>query len=232
MEEKIKVQKLLSELGICSRREGEKLIEKGLIKVNKQVVLLGDRCSRNDLIEINGKKVEIKKIKHEYYVLNKPRNCICTLKDPENRKTIYQVMNLKGHYFSVGRLDFNTTGVIIITNDGEFKNKLEHPSNNLKREYIVNLEKELDEKNLRYLNSNFVKLNGKYSKQIVKPIAPLKYSVTLWEGRNHHVKNLFLLVNNYVTSLHRKAYGSITDKNLKIGMFRALSEDEVNELKK
>ncbi|WP_369086048.1 pseudouridine synthase [Metamycoplasma spumans] len=230
MEEKIKLQKLISQLGYCSRREAEKLIEDGKVLVNNELAHLGMRVNANAKVKINNKEIN-RLIKPIYIVLNKPMNTICTASDPQNRKTIYEYIKLKEKASSIGRLDFNTTGVIIITNDGELNNNLAHPSSEIKREYIATLEKPLEEEQLRFLNSNFVKLNGKYSRQIVKKIDDLKYSVILKEGRNHHVKNLFLLVNNYVKKLHRKSYGPISDKDLKIGQYRYLTDDEIKLLK-
>ncbi|TPR54096.1 pseudouridine synthase [Metamycoplasma neophronis] len=231
MEEKIKLQKLISQSGYCSRHEAEKWIADGRVFVNGEQAHIGLRVCENDNIKINGKDLINKQNKHIYILLNKPMNTICTLKDPQNRKTIYEYMHLEEYAYSIGRLDFNTTGVIIITNDGDLANKLAHPSSEVEREYIVQLEKPLSEKDLSYLNSNFVKLNGKYSRQKVSEIGENKYSVILKEGRNHHVKNLFLLVNNYVKKLHRKSYGPITDKNLKVGAYRNLSPHEIKVLK-
>ncbi|TPE57365.1 rRNA pseudouridine synthase [[Mycoplasma] falconis] len=228
----IKLQKRISEIGFCSRREAERLIAENKVLVNGELAYIGMRVNNHDEIKINGKVITLNKPKKIVYILlNKPQNTICTLKDPQERRTIYQYLKIKEHMFSVGRLDFNTTGVIIITNDGELANLLAHPSSQIEREYLVELEKPLEEKELNYLNSNKVMLNGKPSKQIVKQIGNNKYSIKLREGRNHHVKNLFLLVNNYVKKLHRKSYGPINHNALKIGDWRYLTQDEVNILK-
>ncbi|ACF07182.1 ribosomal large subunit pseudouridine synthase B [Metamycoplasma arthritidis] len=229
-EKTIKIQKAISQVGYCSRRQAEELIKQKRIKINHQVATLGQRVLADDQIFIDGKKLNIKPPKF-YLVFNKPKNTICTLKDPEKRKTIYEYMGLKEYAYSVGRLDFNSTGIILVTNDGDFANLIAHPSANIKRVYEVVLEKELSEGDFNYLNSNKVILNGKKSSQSLSKLAPFKYSVSLYEGRNHHVKNLFLLVNNYVKELHRVSYGPITDANLKIGKTRHLSESEVQNLK-
>ncbi|WP_330463609.1 pseudouridine synthase [Metamycoplasma gateae] len=231
MEDKIKLQKIISEYGYCSRREAEKLINDRKVFVNNKIATIGLRVGYDDEIKINNSIIR-KKEKKFYYVLNKPKNTICTLKDPQNRTTIFEWMKIEDYCFSIGRLDFNTTGVILITNDGDFANLLAHPSSNIEREYIATLEKPLTDKDLSYLNSNFVKLNGIFSKQKVKKINDLNYSIILNEGRNHHVKNLFLLVNNFVRKLHRKRYGIITDQSLKIGEFRSLTNNELDYFKK
>ncbi|BAP39580.1 pseudouridine synthase [Metamycoplasma canadense] len=230
MEEKIKLQKIISNYGFCSRREAEKLIEQKRVLVNNKIATIGLRVNEHDTIIIDNKIIR-NQDKKFYFVLNKPKNTICSLKDPQKRKTIYEWMKIEKYCFSIGRLDFNTTGVIIITNDGEFANFIAHPSSEIEREYIVNLEKPLTDKDLIFLNSNFVKLNGIFSKQKVTKINDLNYSVVLSEGRNHHVKNLFLLVNNFVKKLHRKRYGCINDQNLKIGYFRELTSIEINWFK-
>ncbi|QJG66680.1 rRNA pseudouridine synthase [Mycoplasma phocoeninasale] len=229
--EEIKIQKLISFLGYCSRREAEKLVEQGKVYVNGELAKIGMRVTLKDLIQING-KILVNKQKNIYLLLNKPKNTICSLNDPQGRKTIYQHIKMKDYAYSVGRLDFNTTGVIIITNDGDFANMLAHPSSEIKREYIAELESPLEQNSINYLNSNFVKLNGKFSRQVVKHLKDNKYLVILKEGRNHHVKNLFALVNNRVVNLHRKSFAFLSDKGLKIGEFRDLTFDEISQLKK
>ncbi|ENY68690.1 Ribosomal large subunit pseudouridine synthase B [Metamycoplasma auris 15026] len=223
-----KLQKRISSLGVCSRREAENLIVNKRVLVNNQIAYIGQRVTIDDEIKIDNQIIN-NETKRFYILLNKPKNTICTLKDPKKRQTIYQWMQLDSFCYSIGRLDFNTTGVIIITNDGEFANALAHPSFGIEREYIALLEKELSQKELSFLNSNFVRLNGKFSKQTVKKIANKTYSITLNEGRNHHIKNLFLLVNNYVVKLHRKRYGFLDDSNLEVGQFRNLKEEEVTK---
>ncbi|AZZ65496.1 rRNA pseudouridine synthase [Metamycoplasma phocicerebrale] len=231
MEIKIKIQKAISDYGYCSRREAEKLIEQKRVFANNILAKIGQRVSLEDEIKIDNEIIN-NKDKKFYILLNKPKNTICTLKDPQGRKTIYEWINIDKYCYSIGRLDYNTTGVIIITNDGDFANLLAHPSSNIEREYIATLEKPLSEKDLNFLNSNFVKLNGVFSKQKVTKINDLEYSIKLFEGRNHHVKNLFLLVNNFVKKLHRKKYGHISDFGMKIGEYRTLSLVELNQFKK
>ncbi|WP_373440867.1 pseudouridine synthase [Metamycoplasma equirhinis] len=230
MPNSIKLQKYMSDCGFCSRRESEKLILQGKVFVNEELATIGQRISITDKVKVNNSilKLENKKL---YILLNKPKNTICTLDDPQKRKTIYDHIKINKYLFSVGRLDFNTTGVILITNDGELANKLAHPSSKIERQYLVELEKKLSQDKLEFLNSKNVKLNGKISKQKVTKISETKYLISLYEGRNHHVKNLFLLVENYVKKLHRKSYGFLTDENLKIGEFRQLTETEISMLK-
>ncbi|WP_373435177.1 pseudouridine synthase [Metamycoplasma equirhinis] len=230
MPNSIKLQKYMSDCGFCSRRESEKLILQGKVFVNEELATIGQRISITDKVKVNNSilKLENKKL---YILLNKPKNTICTLDDPQKRKTIYDHIKINKYLFSVGRLDFNTTGVILITNDGELANKLAHPSSKIERQYLVELEKKLSQDELEFLNSKNVKLNGKISKQKVTKISETKYLISLYEGRNHHVKNLFLLVENYVKKLHRKSYGFLTDENLKIGEFRQLTETEISMLK-
>ncbi|QKX37663.1 rRNA pseudouridine synthase [Metamycoplasma hominis] len=234
MEEKAKrIQKILSEQGICSRRKAEELILSGKILINNKIAKLGECVTINDEIKINNRIIKLNNNvanNFKYIVLNKPMNIICTASDPQNRKTIYEYLKAKERLFSIGRLDFNTTGIILITNDGEFANLLSHPSSKIPRIYIATLEREMLDGELNLLNSNHVLLNGKISKQKVTKLSAFKYEVLLYEGRNHHVKNLFLLVNNYVKKLHRKSFGCIDDSNLKIGQYRDLTSSEINNL--
>lgn len=203
---RIRIQKYLSNKGVASRREVERLIEAKRIKINGQIAKLGDTVCESDQILLDSRKIETKTPEKIYILLNKPRAVICTRNDPEGRRTIFDLVAENKYLFSVGRLDYNTTGVILLTNDGELTNYLSHPSNQIKREYIATVEKELSNEDLKLLNSNNFILDGKISKQVVKKISTLVYQVELCEGRNHHVKNMFLAINNSVKNLHRKRF--------------------------
>ncbi|AWX69235.1 pseudouridine synthase [[Mycoplasma] anseris] len=230
-QETIKIQKAISMSGYCSRREAELLIAQNKVKINNEIAKIGQRITTKDVILIDNKKIDWNKQPNIYLVLNKPKRTICTIEDPENRKTIYQWMNLKEYAFSVGRLDFNTTGIIIITNDGDLANKLAHPSSQIKRSYIATLDRALSTEELKFLNSHRVILDNKKSVQQVEFVGDNSYQITLVEGRNHHVKKLFNLVQSNVIKLHRVSYGCITDKNLKIGKWRNLTAKEIIDLK-
>ncbi|MDC8900066.1 pseudouridine synthase [Metamycoplasma hyosynoviae] len=227
---RIRIQKYLSNKGVASRREVERLIEAKRIKINGQIAKLGDTVCESDQILLDSRKIETKTPKKIYILLNKPRAVICTRNDPEGRRTIFDLVAENKYLFSVGRLDYNTTGVILLTNDGELTNYLSHPSNQIKREYIATVEKELSNEDLKLLNSNNFILDGKISKQVVKKISPLVYQVELCEGRNHHVKNMFLAINNSVKNLHRKRFWIFSDADLKIGEQKKINSSVIAKL--
>ncbi|AWX42833.1 ribosomal large subunit pseudouridine synthase B [Metamycoplasma cloacale] len=229
--ETLKIQKAISISGYCSRREAEELILKKQVLVNNEIAKIGQRVSIKDVIVVNGKTINFLKQPDLYILFNKPRGLICTNNDPENRKTIFEYLNLNQYCYSVGRLDFNTTGVIIITNDGGLANKLAHPSSEITRSYLVSLDRSLSTQEIKFLNSNRVILENKPSKQNVSYVKDNDYIISLNEGRNHHVKKIFNLVQTNVLKLHRFAYGPLTDHNLKIGKFRNLTKDEIKLLK-
>ena len=231
---KIRLQKYLSSLGICSRRECEQLLLNKKIIVNDKIANLGIKVNERDEIIVNGKKIINYNVsqKYDYILLNKPKGYICTLKDPQGRKTIYDYIGLNKYLYSIGRLDYNSTGIIILTNDGAFANLMAHPSSNVEREYIAKLEKDLSTEDLNYLNSKNFILNGKKSIQKVNKLRDKIYSININEGRNHHIKNLFLAINNFVISLHRKKYGIFNDGDLKIGEWKILGDNEIKTQKK
>ncbi|MDC8920927.1 pseudouridine synthase [Metamycoplasma hyosynoviae] len=227
---RIRIQKYLSNKGVASRREVERLIEAKRIKINGQIAKLGDTVCESDQILLDSRKIETKTPEKIYILLNKPRAVICTRNDPEGRRTIFDLVAENKYLFSVGRLDYNTTGVILLTNDGELTNYLSHPSNQIKREYIATVEKELSNEDLKLLNSNNFILDGKISKQVVKKISPLVYQVELCEGRNHHVKNMFLAINNSIKNLHRKRFWIFSDADLKIGEQKKINSSVIAKL--
>ena len=231
--EKIRLQKHLSKLGICSRREAEQLILDNKVIINGQIANLGAKVNMFDEIYIDGKSINKNEYSaYKYILFNKPKNLICTRKDPQNRKTIYEYLNIKEHIYSIGRLDYNTTGVILLTNDGDFANMMAHPSNRIKRTYIATLEKPLSQFDIEKLNGKNFILNGKLSLQNVKLMKGKTYSISLNEGRNHHIKNIFLSLDNKVVHLHRKKYGIFDDSDLNIGSWKEIDYKKINEQKK
>ncbi|WP_435128352.1 pseudouridine synthase [Mycoplasma sp. 6243] len=229
--EKIRLQKLLSQAGIASRREAETLIKKGYVTVNGMVAKLGDKADFRDNVFVKNKPIfQQKKV---YYVLNKPTKTITTLKDNFNRPSVIDLMNVPYKVFPVGRLDYDTTGALIMTNDGDLANKLMHPKYQIPRVYRARINEKLSIKELKKLNS-IVKVNGVKSVQDVIPCgsdSPKSYFVVLTQGTYHHVKELFKLVDKLVINLKRLEYAGITVEKMPIGTYRPLSLKEVKDLK-
>jgi len=226
----VRLNKYLAECGIASRRKADEFIKDARVSVNgKVVVKLGTKINTDkDEIFIDGEKLKVQdKI---YFLLNKPKGIITSTTDNKKRKTVVDLINTNKKIFPVGRLDFNTTGLLILTNDGEFANYLTHPKNGIEREYEVKLDKELqkvdrekllkgiylDRRKSKFTNIVFPKRNNFY---LVK--------VTTVEGRNHFVKNMFSKLGYTVKELHRSRFGKFKLKDLKKGEYRKLNKKEI-----
>ena len=233
-----RLQKVIAAAGICSRRKAEKLIVNGQVKVNGQTVTeLGVKVSENDKIIVNGKPIYNKE-KNVYFVLNKPRNTVATASDDRGRKTVIDCLeNVKERVYPVGRLDYDTTGVLLITNDGDLANKLTHPSHEIDKVYIATINGEITQDDLSKLEAGVLIDNKKTSpcKAVLNKYNPEKkkciVELTIHEGRNHQVKKMFEAINKEVVKLHRESFAGITSKGLYQGQYRKLTSEEVKSLK-
>jgi 23S rRNA pseudouridine2605 synthase len=227
-----RLNKYLADCGVASRRKAEELILQGRISVNGQTVhnLTIKIDSEKDTVEFDGEKLKSKA--NVYYLLNKPKGIISSTNDEKKRRTVLDLIKSDKRIFPVGRLDYNTTGVLFLTNDGEFSHWLTHPKNNIPRVYEVKLDKPLVEDHRQKLLKG-IYIENKMSKftKIIFPNAGDKKSVELAcvEGRNHFVKKMFGVLGYRVNELNRKSFGGIK-ADIKVGMYRKLTADEVKEL--
>lgn len=229
-----RLNKFIADSGITSRRKAEELILQGRVTVNKKTVnkLSFNVDETKDEVFVDGER--IKPADHVYYLLNKPKGVVTTTDDEKNRATVLDIINSKQKIFPVGRLDYNTTGVLILTNDGEFAQKLIHPKNNIIREYEVRIDKPLDEEHEKsLLKGVFIDNNrGKFTSVKFRKIKDRRsVIVQCTEGRNHFVKNMFTALNYTVENLHRSSFAGITP-DIPIGTFRKLTKDEIKKLSK
>lgn len=230
----IRINKFISNSGVCSRRQADELILKGKVYLNnKKIKTLGIKISNEDTVKIDGKIIS--KEKKEYLILNKPKDFITTLNDPQNRKTVKDLIKgaTKKRLYPVGRLDRNTTGLLIFTNDGELSKKLTHPSYKIKKIYHVEIEKAIELNDFKIIENGF-KLDGEKIK--VDKIAILdkekkNIGLEIHIGKNRIVRRIFEHLNYKVKKLDRVMIGSITKKNLKRGSWRFLKDSEVRLLK-
>lgn len=230
-----RLQKLISESGYTSRRKAEELILSGKVKVNGKVITeLGTKFDEKAKIEINGETLE--KCEKEYYVINKPRGVVTTTKDDKNRKTIMDFFDSNKRLYPIGRLDYDTTGVLFITNDGDFAQMLMHPKSNIDKVYIAKLEGIIDAYSIKQLKDGIVLEERKTSKARVKLKKVDKKSntcivqITIHEGMYHQVKRMFESVGYKVLKLKREFYGFIGVDDLKPGDYRKLTPKEVHQL--
>ena len=230
----IRINKFISNSGVCSRRQADELILKGKVYLNnKKIKTLGIKISNEDIVKIDGKIIS--KEKKEYLILNKPKDFITTLNDPQNRKTVKDLIKgaTKKRLYPVGRLDRKTTGLLIFTNDGELSKKLTHPSYKIKKIYHVEIEKAIELNDFKIIENGF-KLDGEKIK--VDKIAILdkekkNIGLEIHIGKNRIVRRIFEHLNYKVKKLDRVMIGSITKKNLKRGSWRFLKDSEVRLLK-
>lgn len=230
-----RLQKVIASSGYASRRKAEELITSGKVFVNgEKVTLLGTKVNGDDDIVING--VHLKREDYVYFLLNKPRGVISSASDEFGRKTVVDLIDTDKRIYPVGRLDYDTTGLIILTNDGDFANMLMHPKNKVPKKYVAKLNKAMAIADLKKLQDG-VMVDGKICKpvkvKLKKNDTEEDYSlveVTLIEGRNHIVKKLFKELGYLVDKLTRVEYAFLNADNLKSGYYRTLTLKEVKKL--
>ncbi|MEG8947405.1 pseudouridine synthase [Rosettibacter firmus] len=232
---KVRLNKFIAECGITSRRKAENFILEGRVAVNgvtiTQLSYLVD--PDKDIVTLDGEKLKAEK--KVYFLLNKPKGYITTTSDEKNRKKVTDLIKTNYKIFPVGRLDYDTTGVLILTNDGEFANFLTHPSNQIPREYNVLLNRDLEMKDKEKLLKGITldKRKSKFEEiNFIKKGNFKRISVVTVEGRNRFVKRMFEVLGYRVESLERIRFGPFTIKNLPEGYYRKLSYTEIQEVYK
>ena len=231
----MRINKYLASCGVASRRGADKLIEDGVVKINGKICSAGDDVSvGHDSVSVNGKLVGSIK-QYDYYIMNKPKGYVCTVKDDKGRKTVMDLLppNNK-RLFPVGRLDYDTEGLLILTNDGDLTFKLTHPKNEVPKTYLVKTEKPVTDADLIKLRSGVIIDGVKTKKCNVRLIETnktgSKLHITISEGRNRQVRKMFEAVNNCVDFLKRIKIGDLTLSGLDRGEVRPLNRAEIEYL--
>lgn len=231
----MRLNKFIASSGVCSRRNADELIKQGRVEVKgKAIVEPGLEVDpQTDIVSVDGRLIRPEE--KEYYLLNKPAGFICTTKDERNRPLVTNLIKTDKKIFPVGRLDFNTTGVLLLTNDGDFSNLMLHPTHRIPRNYTAWLDRALtDEDRERLLRGivvdrkrgRFVELEfaAKSSQKIVDLVTE--------EGRNHFVKDMFSTLGYNVKKLNRNSFGPFNHKGLPLGAYRILSWKDISGLLK
>ena len=230
----MRINKFLAESGVASRRASDTLIKEGSVKINGKTAKLGDEVESGDMVLVNGKLVNVVK-KYDYYIMNKPKGYVCTVKDDKGRKTVMDLLptDIK-RLFPVGRLDYDSEGLLILTNDGDLTYKLTHPRNEIPKTYLVKTEKPVSAEDLNKLRAGVYIDGVKTKKCNIKLIETNKVGsklhITITEGRNRQVRKMFEVVGNNVDFLKRIKIGDLQLSGLDRGEVRKLSYEEVNYL--
>jgi len=234
--EKTRLNKYLASIGIGSRREIDRMIIDEKIKVNGKYPSPGMKVNVTDKIEVNGKLIGKTKEKKVYYMLNKPKKVISAVKDDRGRRTVVDFIKTKERIYPIGRLDYDTEGLIILTNDGELYNKVIHPKSEVYKKYLINAAGLIKKIKLGQLKSG-VKLEDGLT--LPAKVRFLKeegsttwLTVAIREGKNRQVRRMLDAIGHRVISLTRVKIGTITMGDLEVGKYRALTKEEVNYLKK
>lgn len=231
---KIRLNKFIADSGITSRRNAEELITQARVSVNDKIIIdLSFKVDpEKDSVELDGEKISPQK--NVYYLLNKPKGVVTTTADEKNRKTVVDLIKSKESIYPVGRLDYNTTGVLILTNDGDFSYLLTHPKNEIPRVYEVTLDRPLTEEDKeKLLKGIFLEGGrGRFTKVSFPKHKNRKLlEVTGVEGRNHFVKKMFAALSYTVIDLNRKSFAGIK-ADIRPGEYRKLTTTEIEEIKK
>ena len=228
---KFKLQKILSNAGICSRRKAEDLIKNGRVKVNQIIAKIGDRVDpeKHDIF------VDEEKILYErkkYIILNKPIGYVTTLNDPHSKKTILDLVKIKERIFPIGRLDKDSEGLLILTNDGDFANRIMHPSFEIKKTYQVKIDNELKRSDIEKLENGIIIGGKKTYPAKIKMITPNEFMITIHEGRKRIIRRMMKYFRYNVLMLRRVSIGSVKLGNLGLGEYRNMTKKEKQSLEK
>ena len=227
----MRLNKFLAACGVASRRSCDELIKDGKVNVNGKVAGLGLEVGEGDEVTVNGNKVVLKK--NEYYILNKPKGYLSTVSDDKGRKTVMDLMpSSVGRIYPVGRLDYDSEGLLILTTDGELAQRLTHPSNEVPKTYLVKIEGTATEATLNPIRSGIEIEGGYVTKKCKAHIVEsnkeyTKIHITITEGKNREIRKMFAAIGREVTLLKRIKVGELTLRGLDRGKWRKLNKQEV-----
>lgn len=231
-----RIQKIIAHSGFCSRRKAEELIKEGRVYVNgKKVDQLGQKVSKSDVITVNGKLI----VREEpvYYILNKPKGFLCSTVSENGKPSVMDIFeDVDERIYPIGRLDFNTSGLLLLTNDGEFANLMMHPSHKIAKKYTVRCRGKLSGSDIFKLE-NGIEIDGYKTKRA--KVKVVKYdrfkddtllNITIYEGRNQQIRKMFLNIGHGVKQLKRVQYGTMNLDGLSVGEYRRIKIHELKEL--
>ncbi len=232
----MRINKFLADKGIASRRHADSMIEAGRITINGVVATLGASVEEGDIVAVDGNVLSSEEKKLEYYIMNKPKSVVCTVSDDRGRKTVMDLLpEGVGRIFPVGRLDYATEGLLILTNDGDLAFRLTHPTTEIPKTYMAKIEGTMTEKDLNPIRSG-VELDGVMTKKCKAHIVEThkdytKVHITITEGKNRQVRRMFESIGKNIVFLKRVSIGQLKLTGLDRGQMRPLTELEIAYLK-
>ncbi|HUZ14878.1 MAG TPA: pseudouridine synthase [Gaiellaceae bacterium] len=226
----MRLNAFLARAGVASRRKADELIKAGRVTVNGAPGQLNSVVGKNDRVEVDGKEVARQRL--AYVLLHKPQGVVTTASDPQGRRTVVEIVPLEPRVVPVGRLDVNTTGALLLTNDGPLAHRLAHPRYGVEKTYVAEVEGTPDEAALAALREGVELDDGPTAPAGARLVGPRRVELVLHEGRNHQVKRMLEAVGHPVTRLHRSRYAGLTADDLKPGAWRELTAREVEQLRR
>lgn len=229
-----RLQKFMAECGVCSRRKAEEYIKEGKVSINGKIVTeMGAKVGEGDIVKFLGKVIK-KEEKKVYIIMNKPEGCVTAVTDDRGRKTVVDLVEgITERIYPVGRLDYNTSGLLILTNDGEVANKLTHPKNKINKVYEARVQRVPEPAEIFFFESGIF-LDGRKTAPAKLDIIsedPPVVRVVIHEGRNRQVRRMLEEIDNRAISLKRVKVGELSLGSLKKGKYREMTEDEIKYLK-
>jgi 23S rRNA pseudouridine2605 synthase len=225
----MRINAFLSLAGVASRRKADQLIKQGRVSINGEPAQLNSQVQDSDAVKVDGRTVNA--TKPAYILLNKPAGYLTTLSDPEGRPTVMDLVELDLPLKPVGRLDFNTSGALLLTNDGQLAQQLTHPAHKFEKVYEVKVAGRITDEILNKLSIGIKLDDGMTAPAIAAQTGPNTLQLTIREGRNRQVRRMMEAMGLRVKRLHRSGFGPLKSDNLKAGQWRELSKEEVRHLK-
>ena len=228
----MRINKFLADKGIASRRHADEMVAKGRVTINGVVATLGASVEEGDEVAVDGVVLETSEKKNEYYLMNKPKGVVCTVSDDRGRKTVMDFLpEGAGRVFPVGRLDYETEGLLILTNDGDLAYRLTHPMTEIPKTYVVKIEGTMTEKDLNPIRSG-IELDGVLTKKCKANIIEThkdytRVQITITEGKNRQIRRMFEAIGKNVELLRRESIGQLKITGLDRGKTRPLTEYEI-----
>jgi 23S rRNA pseudouridine2605 synthase len=226
----VRLNAYLARAGVASRRKADELIKAGRVTVNGEPGQLNTFVESRDVVEVDGRRVDKQPL--TYLLLNKPAGTVTTARDPQGRRTVVELVPREPRVVPVGRLDAETTGALLLTNDGELAHRLAHPRYGVEKTYVVEVEGRPDEAALRQLESGVDLEDGRTAPARVVRLATNRLELTIHEGRNRQVRRMLETLGHPVQTLHRSVYAGLTVEGLEPGAWRELEPFEGERLRR